>query len=85
MLDIISPYKIRREVHDNTIILKSLTIIDPKNGWFEIVQYKDKHAATIENLLEQTWLCIYPRPVIILYDRGNEFLGHAFKNDLIKN
>ena len=20
-----------------------------------------------------------------MYDRGNEFLGHAFKNDLIKN
>ena len=29
-------------------------------------------------------LCRYTRPTIITYDRGNEFLGHAFKNYLIK-
>ena len=31
------------------------------------------------------WLYRYPRPTIITYDRGNEFFGHAFKNNLIKN
>ena len=34
--------------------------------------------------MEQTWLCRYPRPTIFTYNRGNEFLGHAFKNDLIE-
>ena len=27
---------------------------------------------------------IYPCPTIIAYDQGNEFLGHALKNDLIE-
>ena len=31
------------------------------------------------------WLCRYPRPMIITYNRGNEFLGHVLKNDLIEN
>ena len=53
-------------------------------GWFEILQYNDKQDATIENLFEQTWLCRYPRPTIIMYDRGNEFLGHTFKNHPIE-
>ena len=60
-------------------------MIDLETGWFEIVQYNYKQAATIENLVEKTWLCRYPHPKTIMYDRGNEFLGHAFKNDLIKN
>ena len=60
-------------------------MIDLATGWFEIVQYNDKQAATIENLVEQTWLCLYPRPMITTYDQGVEFLGHAFKNYLIKN
>ena len=59
-------------------------MIDPESGWFEILKYNDKHAATIENLVDQTWLCRYPRPTRIIYDRGNEFLGHALKNDLIE-
>ena len=50
----------------------------------EILQYKDKQAATIENVVEQTWLCRYPRPKIITYDRVNKFMGHAFKNNLIE-
>ena len=29
-------------------------------------------------------LCTYPLPTVIMYDRGNEFLGHVFRNDLIK-
>ena len=52
--------------------------------WFEIVQYNNKQAAAISNLLGKTWLCRYPHLTIITHDRGNEFLGHAFKNDLIE-
>ena len=35
--------------------------------------------------MEQTWLARYPRPSIITYDKGKEFLGHAFKNSLIRD
>ena len=58
-------------------------MIDLATGWFEILQHNDKHAATIANMVEQTQLCRYTFPTIIVYDRGNEFLGNAFKNDLI--
>ena len=46
-------------------------MIDQEIGWFEIVQYNYKEAATMANLVEKTWLCRYPRPTIIMYDRGN--------------
>ena len=61
-------------------MLSASTMVEPSTRWFEIVQYKDKQDATIENLVEKTWLCIYPCSTIITYDRGNELLGHAFKN-----
>ena len=75
MVDLIGQYKIRTDV----------TMIDPETGWFEIIQYNDKQSDTRANLVEQTWLCIYPKPTIITYNRGNEFLGRAFKNDPIEN
>ena len=59
-------------------------MIGLSTGCFEILQYNDKQASTITNLVEQTWLCKYPCPTIITYDWGNEFLGHTFKNDIKK-
>ena len=59
-------------------------MIYPATGWLKILQYNYKQATTITNLVEQTWLCRYIRPTIITYDRGNEFLGHAFKKYLIE-
>ena len=81
LVDIIGKYKIGREGHSEPLILKALTVTDPENGWFEIIQYKYKQAANIANLVDQTRLCRYPRPKIITSDRRNEFLVHAFKND----
>ena len=59
-------------------------MIYPATGWSEVVQYNDKHSATIENLVEQTCLCRYLCPAIITYVHGNELLGHTFKIDLIE-
>ena len=56
LVDIIGPYKIRREGNDKPLILNALTMIDLATGWFEIVSYNDKQAATISNIVEQTWL-----------------------------
>ena len=58
--------KIGREVHDDTLILKALTMIDPETGWFEIVQNNYKQSATIENLVENEWLCRYLCPTKIV-------------------
>ena len=56
-------------------------MIDPATGWFEILQFNDKKAATVANLLEQVWLCRYTR----MYYHGIEFLDRAFKNYWVEN
>ena len=35
-------------------------------GWLEVVQYNDKQAGTIVNLVDQSWLCRYTSPAIIV-------------------
>ena len=52
---LIGPYKIRREINYEQLIIKALTMIDPETGWFEKVQYNNKQAATIEKLVDQKW------------------------------
>ena len=84
LVDIIVPYKIRIEFHDDPLILKSLTIIYPATLWLEIVQYNEKQDAKIANLIEKTWLCRYPMPMIITYNRGNEFLVHELNIYIIE-
>ena len=59
-------------------------MIDPVTRWFEIVQYDDKRAITIANLVETMWLSRYPRPAEITYYQGKEFIGHGFKKSLIE-
>ena len=83
-VDLIGPYTIERK-GQKPLTLQAVTMIDPATGWFEIVEYDNRLAATIANLVEQMWLSPYPPPNIIRYDKGNEFLGHAFKNSLICN
>ena len=82
-VDIIGPYKIRMKGEYN-LILKSVTMIEPVTGWFEITQYNNKKVMPIANLVETMWLVRYPWPVEITYDRGGEFLGNEFKNILIE-
>jgi len=47
-------------------------MIDPVTGWLEIREIKNKNAANIVNLVEQTWLTKYPWPMELTYDRGTE-------------
>ena len=81
-VDLIGPYTIKRK-DGKELILKAVTMIDPATGWFEVQEYKDKRAATIANIVEQTWYARYPWPTIITYDRGNEFIGHAFEKKFV--
>ena len=60
-------------------------MIDPATGWFEIVEYSNKRAITIANLVEQVWLSRYPWPQVINYDQGSEFIGHEFKTMVEKD
>ena len=54
----------------DSIILKSVTMINPITGWFEVTQYIDNKAMTISNLVETMWLVSYTCPVKITYDQG---------------
>jgi len=59
-------------------------MIDPATGWLEIEQYDDRKAISIANVVETAWLTRYPRPDICTVDRGSEFIGRRFKNELMK-
>ena len=38
-------------------------MIDPVTGWFKIMQYNYKRSISIANLVENTWMSGYPRPM----------------------
>ena len=59
-------------------------MINPITGWFEIVRYYDKTAISIADLVENTCLSRYPRPIEITYNQGSEFIGHEFRKSLIE-
>ena len=81
---LIGPYVIRRKSWKENLRIKAVTIIDPVTGWFEITQYNDKRVIYISNLVETTWLSIYPRPIEITYDHGSKFICHKFRKFLIE-
>ena len=54
-VELIGPYKISKKGKD-PLILKSVTVIDPVTGWFEVTQYNDKKEMTVTNLIENMWL-----------------------------
>ena len=55
-VDLVGPYVIQRKGKKEKLHIKSVTVIDPVTGWFEIVQYDDKRAKTIAKLIETMWL-----------------------------
>ena len=59
-------------------------MIDPVTGWFKIIQYDDKRAIVIINIVKTTWLTIHLRPTEIMYDQGPEFIGREFRKSLIE-
>ena len=50
---IIYTYTIRRKVKNKYIIIKSITIIDTITRGFKIMEYDDKRAINITNLVEE--------------------------------
>ena len=83
-IDLIGPHNIRRKGKPD-LICKSVTMIDPASGWFEIHQYDDKKSITIANIAEQEWLSRYPWPTQVTYDRGSEFIGQGFQQMLVQD
>ena len=82
-VDLIGPYIIRRKGKKEKLQPKAVKITDPVTGWFELVQYYDKGAINIANLVESNWMSSYHRPIETMYDQGKEFIGHEFRKSLI--
>ena len=80
-VDLIGPYEFNHKGKSSTT-LKAVTMIDPATSCFEVQQYSDKQAITIANIVEMEWISRYPRPVKVIFDRGNEFMGQDFRSML---
>ena len=63
-------------------------MIDPSTGWFDIVEipkfdleevtlvndkYIDKSSARVRQLFNNTWICRYPCPRKVVFDKSSEF------------
>ena len=79
-VDLIGPYTVRTKKGQQS--LHAMTMFDPATSWFEVVEIPNKKAVTCANLVENTWLCRYPRPKQCIFDNGSEFLGAEFANTL---
>jgi hypothetical protein len=79
-VDLIGPYTVCTK--NGTQSLHAMTMLDPATSWFEVVEIPNKRAVTYANLVENTWLCCYPRPLQCIFDNGSEFLGAEFANTL---
>jgi hypothetical protein len=74
-VDLIGPYTVRTK--NGTQSLHAMTMFDPATSWFEVVEIPNKRAVTWANLLENTWLYRYPRPLQCIFDNGSESFGQS--------
>jgi transposase InsO family protein len=45
----------------------------------------DKRSINVANIVEREWLSRYPWPTQVTFDRGSEFIGHDFRDMLVKD
>jgi len=79
-VDLIGPWEM--EMNDYTLSFRALTIIDTVTNFCEIVRITNKQSAYIGQMLENTWLSRYPRPMHCIFDQGGEFTGAGFQQVL---
>jgi len=70
------------EMHGYTLSFHALTIIDTVTNYCEVVRVTSKKATYIGQMVENTWLSRYPRPMHCIYDQGGEFIGMGFQQVL---
>ena len=59
-------------------------MIDPATGWFKIAKCDDKHAITVADIAERTWLNRCPWPDQVDLDKGKKTIRIDFK-DMVKS
>ena len=83
-VDMIGPWSVRFSMAGKIIKrdLQALTIIDRATSWPELVPTKTKESIEISEVFDSQWFCRYPRPVRVIHDNGNEFIGMEFQQML---
>ena len=61
-----------REVH-------AVTVINDATTWPEVVNLEGKTAYHLARKFDSQWLCRYPRPKVVVFDNGGEFIGREFQ------
>jgi hypothetical protein len=79
-VNLIGPYTVHTK--NKTQSLHAMTMFEHATAWFEVVEIPNERAVTCADLVENTWLCRYPRPLQCIFDNGSEFLGAEFANTL---
>ena len=54
-------------------------MIDIATRWIEIVAIPNKASETVALAFDRAWLARYLRPLEVLHDNGNEFVGNEFQ------
>jgi hypothetical protein len=62
-----------QDITKTTYQIQGLSIIDVAMHWVELCPYTSKKSEDIALLVDQNWLCRYPRPRIAMFDNGSEF------------
>ena len=59
--------------------IQALTCSYASLGWLEIIQCDSKTSFHVSKKFDSHWLCRYPRPNRVIYDKGWEFTGCEFQ------
>ena len=82
-VDMIGPWKI--EINRFEYQFRALTCIDTIIGLPEFIPIDNVTSLSVAQAFEDNWLSRYPAPLRCIHDNGNEFLGPAFSQMLLKN
>ena len=59
--------------------IQAITMICKASLWPEVVRVVNNKAWHIAKVFDNTWLCRYPRPKVVKFDNGNEFVDEGFQ------
>lgn len=80
-MDLFGPWTFE-DADGKTHKLQGVSIIDVTLKWIELHYYDTKKSYDVFKILDNEWLCRYPRPRFVIYDNGTEF-GKEFYDGLL--
>ena len=59
--------------------IQAITMICEASLWPEVARISCTKAWHVAKVFDHTWLCRYPRPKVVVFDNGKEFVGEEFQ------